>query len=99
MGIFTLIPKWKQTLFENGLVTGPSLFGNGYPFLYGDPHIETGSRVIRLAIWKWGLNYPPHFHMGNHCTEMGRETKIFPYGDSPFPNRVCSHLGINIYTT
>ncbi len=29
---------------------------------------------------------------------MGRETKKFPYGDSPFPNRVCSNLGTNIYT-
>ncbi len=22
--------------------------------------------------------------------------KKFPFGDSPFPNRVCAHLGINI---
>ncbi len=29
--------------------------------------------------------------------EMGRETKKIPYGDSPFPNRVCSNLGTNIY--
>ncbi len=28
--------------------------------------------------------------------EMGREKKIFPYGDSPFPNRVCSNLGTNM---
>ncbi len=69
MGIFNSIPKWKQTQFGNGLVTGPSPFGNGYPFLYGDPHIETGSHVIRLPIWKWGLPVSiwgcvyPHFHM------------------------------------
>ena len=43
-------------------------------------------------------NYPPHNHIGIPCMEMGRETKKFPYGDSPFPNRVCSNLGINIYT-
>ena len=30
--------------------------------------------------------------------EMGRETRIFPYGESLFPNIVCFHLGINIYT-
>ncbi len=30
--------------------------------------------------------------------EMGRETKKIPYGDSPFPNRVCSNLGTNTYT-
>ena len=30
--------------------------------------------------------------------EMGRETQIFPFGDSPFRNRVCSQLGINTYT-
>ena len=39
----------------------------------------------------------PHFHMGSPRTEMGRESRIFPYGESPFPNRVCFHLGINIY--
>jgi hypothetical protein len=30
--------------------------------------------------------------------EMGRQTKKFPFGDSPFQNRVCSHLGINMDT-
>ena len=39
----------------------------------------------------------PHFHIGSTHTEMDRETWIFPYGESPFPNRVCFHLGINIY--
>jgi hypothetical protein len=29
--------------------------------------------------------------------KMRRQTKKFPFGDSPFPNRVCAHLGINIY--
>jgi hypothetical protein len=29
--------------------------------------------------------------------EMHRPTKKFPFGDSPLPNRVCAHLGINIY--
>jgi hypothetical protein len=38
------------------------------------------------------------FPYGDYRTEMGRETRIFPYGESPFPNRVCFHLGINIYT-
>jgi hypothetical protein len=36
------------------------------------------------------------FPYGDYRTEMGRETQIFPYGESPFPNRVCFHLGINI---
>ena len=36
------------------------------------------------------------FPFGDYRTEMGRETRIFPYGESPFPNRVCFHLGINI---
>ena len=35
--------------------------------------------------------------MGSPHTEMGRESQIFPYGESPFPNRVCIDLGINIY--
>ena len=34
--------------------------------------------------------------MGSPCTEMDRETRIFPYGESLFPNRVCIDLGINI---
>jgi hypothetical protein len=36
--------------------------------------------------------------MGSPHTEMGRESQIFPYGESPFPNRVCIDLGINIYS-
>ena len=36
--------------------------------------------------------------MGSPRTEMGRESRTFPYGESPFPNRVCFNLGINIYT-
>ena len=43
----------------------------------------------------WGSPFP----YGDYHTEMGRETRIFPYGESPFPNRVCFHLGINIYST
>ncbi len=35
VGIFWLIPKWARTHYGNGLVTEPSLYGNGYPFLYG----------------------------------------------------------------
>jgi len=38
------------------------------------------------------------FPFGDYHTEMGRETRIFPYGESPFPNRVCFNLGINIHT-
>jgi hypothetical protein len=37
------------------------------------------------------------FPFGDYRTEMGRETRIFPYEESPFLNRVCFHLGINIY--
>ena len=37
------------------------------------------------------------FPFGDYHTEMGRETRIFPYGESPFPNRVCFNLGINMY--
>ena len=40
----------------------------------------------------WGSPFP----YGDYRTEMGRETRIFPYGESPFPNRVCFNLGINI---
>jgi hypothetical protein len=36
--------------------------------------------------------------MGSHHTETGRETSIFPFGEAPFSNRVCFHLGINTYT-
>jgi hypothetical protein len=164
MVIFTSIPKWAWTLFGNGLVTERSPFGNGDPFLYGDPHIEMGICSICFPIWKrgftlsiWGCfylrfnmaitiwkrgtvsfrslygngdqhimemvisrkisiscpkfggryshawlggrqKYAPHFHMGSPRTEMGRESRIFPYGESPFPNRVCIDLGINIHT-
>ena len=38
------------------------------------------------------------FSFGDCRTEMGKETRIFPYGESPFPNRVYFHLGINKYT-
>jgi hypothetical protein len=26
-----------------------------------------------------------------------QKPRKFPFGDSPFPNRVCAHSGINIY--
>jgi hypothetical protein len=38
------------------------------------------------------------FLYGDYRMETGRETWIFPYGESPFPNRVCFHLGTNIDT-
>jgi hypothetical protein len=74
MVIFPSVPKWKQTLFGNGLVTEPSPFGNGDPFQYRDPHIEMGIHSIWFPIWKWGLTKRPHFHMGM-CLSP------FPYGN------------------
>jgi hypothetical protein len=55
-------------------VTERSPFGNGDPFLYGDPHIEMGIRSICFPIWKWGSNERLHFHMGM-CLSP------FPYGN------------------
>ena len=61
------------------------------------------SRKISISCPKFGGRYSsmrdlevakiccPHFHMGSPRTEMGRESRIFPYGESPFPNRVCFH--------
>jgi hypothetical protein len=43
-------------------------------------------------------NYSTHFHMGSPHMETHRLTMKNPFVDSPFPNRVCAHLGINIYT-
>ena len=64
-GDFYLNPQMgTNSLFGNGLVTEPSPFGNGDPFLYGDPHIETGIRSICFPIWKRGLKERLHFHMG-----------------------------------
>jgi hypothetical protein len=45
-----------------------------------------------------GQNYSPHFHTGSLHMETCRLTKKFPFGESPFPNRVCAYLGINIDT-
>ena len=36
-------------------MTEQSPFGNGDPFLYGDPHIEMGIRSICFPIWKQGF--------------------------------------------
>jgi hypothetical protein len=124
---------WWLPYMETGIDTSPygngvspsipvSIWGskwNGYPFLYGDPRIETGPRfrtgtVQSLTHFRkeslfpfgdWGKNHHmgmysiqgSPFPYGDYRTEMGRETRIFPYGESPFPNRVCFHLGINIY--
>ncbi len=41
----------------------------------------------------WGLPFP----YGDPHMETGRQTKNVPFGDTPFQNRVCSRLGINIY--
>ncbi len=94
MVIFPSVPKWKQTLFGNGLVTEPSPFKNGDPFQYGDPHIETGILSIWFPIWKWGLTKRPHFHMGmclspfpygNHHMEMGSHVIGLPIWKRGFP--------------
>ncbi len=45
-----------------------------------------------------GQNYSPRFHTGSPHMETCRPTKKFPFGDSPWPKRVCDHTGINIYT-
>jgi hypothetical protein len=166
MVIFSLIPKWAQTLFWNRIVTEPVLiwkqrhvdprvhmgipiwkrgalsfdspYGNeDTPFLYGDvsvpvsicgspygngepfrliPHMETGIPHFHMGmchspswrptflVMRWrlvhdpmaGQKYSPRFHTGSSLMEMGRQTKKFPFGDSPFQNRVFSHMGINI---
>jgi hypothetical protein len=43
-------------------------------------------------------NYSPHFHTGSPHMETRRQTKKFSFGDYLFTNRVCAHLGINIYS-
>ena len=55
-------------------MTERSPFGNGDPFLYGDPHIEMGIRSICFPIWKRGSKERLHFHMGM-CLSP------FPYGN------------------
>jgi hypothetical protein len=63
----------------------------------GIPHFHMG--MYQSSFWRpknlvmqWhlvhesmaGQNYSPHFHMGSPHMEMGRQTKKFPFGDSPF---------------
>jgi hypothetical protein len=45
-----------------------------------------------------GRNHNPYFHTGNPCSEMGRQQKKIPFGESAFRKRVCNLLGININT-
>jgi len=87
MVIFTSIPKWARTLFGNGLVTERSPFGNGDPFLYGDPHIEMGIRSICFPIWKrgfplsiWGCFYL-RFHMAITIWKRGTVSFSSLYGN------------------
>jgi hypothetical protein len=35
--------------------------------------------------------------MGSPRAGTGKETKKFPYGQSPFLKRVCDHMGSNMY--
>ncbi len=44
-GGFSSIPKWSQTLYGNGLVTGQSTYGFGDASI---PHFHTG-----IPMWKW----------------------------------------------
>ncbi len=104
------IPVWKRGLvFSNPrMEMGIPHFHMGMcqsPFPYGDPRMETFWRPKFLAIrWRLvhdsmaGQNYSPRFYTGSPHMETSRQTKKFPFGDSPFPNRVCAHLGINRYT-
>ncbi len=45
-----------------------------------------------------GKSTNPCNHTGSPCAGTGKETKNFPYGQSPFLKRVCDHMGSNIYT-
>jgi hypothetical protein len=103
------IPVWKRGLvfFNPRMETGIPHFYMGMcqsPFPYGDPRMETFLQQKFFAMhWRLvrdsmaGQNYSPHFHSGSPHMETCRQTKKFPFGDSPFPNRVCAHLGIIIY--
>ncbi len=98
------IPIWKW-----GAISFDCPYGNGdSPFPYGDVSIP-GQNFWRpkFLVMRWrlvrdpmaGQNYSPCFHTKSPHMETGRQTKKFPFGDSPFQNRVCSHLGLNIYTS
>jgi hypothetical protein len=79
-------------------MTEQSPYGSGYPFPYGDPNIETGSRVIRLPIWKWGLPVSiwgcvyPHFLMVITIWKWGPVSLCSPYGNGD------THKETGIYT-
>ena len=62
LGIFSRIPKLKQSPYGNGLVTELSPYGNGYPLPYGDPHMVTGSSDSSSP---YG-NGDPHMETGMH---------------------------------
>jgi len=62
LGIFSRIPKLKQSPYGNGLVTELSPYGNGYPLPYGDPHMVTGSSESSSP---YG-NGDPHMETGMH---------------------------------
>ncbi len=104
------IPVWKRGLlfFNPCMEMGIPHFHMGMCqslFPYGDPHMEIFLAANFLALQlrlvrdsMAGQNYSPRFHMGNPHMETCRPTKKFPFGDSPLPNRVCAHMGINICT-
>ena len=76
-----LIPKWKQTLFGFHFHMGMCL--SSYPF--GNHHMEMGSRVSGLPIWKRGFPY------GNGDFQ-GMRKSPFPYGDGDFHMETGSHF-------
>ncbi len=94
---FFKIPVWKQGF-------PISIWGCVNPrFHMGIPVWKRFWRPKFLAMqWRLvrdsmaGQNYSPHFHTRSPHVETHRQKK-FPFGDSPFPNRVCVHLWINIY--
>ena len=70
-----------QTLFGNGLVTEPSLFENGDPFLYGDPHIETRAGKSQSLSQNLGEDA-----LQSVTWRLPNEHSPFPYGESPYGN-------------
>jgi hypothetical protein len=46
-----------------------------------------------------GKNTNLRNHTGSPRAGMGKETKKFPYGQSPFLKRVCDHMGSNRYVS
>ncbi len=86
----TEIPIWKRRLTCSRVHMGTGSVTNRYQTEF----LPVWGLRKKIPIWECFPDGDRRFHMVIPI----RKPNKFPFGDSPLPNRVCDHTGINMHT-